>query len=214
MDQQSCGHSHTHSRIKISSPAATPPQARGSAAIMIGDAGVHLVMSRLLGWQIPVRDGPNGQPYDIIADVKGAGMLRLQVKTTTKSKGGKLNFRMQRGFYRSKHGIFDYEESDFDIAAFVYLPECKLLFWAWPPRSVSVPLEYLDSPVVAHRTWTLALKHHARTRKRRIIQVVSENMNVCSPSASSPFASPESMPNAYVPAGPYRTFFTDEDAEQ
>jgi hypothetical protein len=214
MDQQSCGHSHTHSKIRISPPSASLPQARGSTAIMIGDAGVHLVMSRLLGWQIPVRDAPNGQPYDIIADVKGAGMLRLQVKTTTKVKGGKLNFRMQRGFYRSKHGIFDYDESDFDIAAFVYLPECKLLFWAWPPRTVSVPLDDLDSPAVARRTWMLALKHYSEARNKRTIRVAFENMNVSSPSASSPFASPESMPNSYVPAGPYRTFFTDEDTEQ
>jgi hypothetical protein len=183
---------------------------------MIGDAGVHLVMSRLLGWQIPVRDAPNGQPYDIIADVKGTGMLRLQVKTTTKSKSGKLHFRMQRGFYRSKHGIFDYNESDFYIAAFVFLPERKLLFWAWPPRTVSVPLGDLDSPVVAHRTWMLALKHYAEARNRRTIRVAFKNMDASPPAPSAPSVPPWNTPSAYVPAGPYRTFFdpTDEDTDQ
>lgn len=162
MDCHPNGHRHSP---PFDSPHHVPPV--GSQEILIGDAGVHLVMSRLLSWRIPVRDAMNGMPYDIIADVPGTGMLRIQVKTTTRVTHGKLRYRMQRGFHNSRRGVFDYEESDFDIAGFVDLSKSKLLFCVTPRRSIAFPAEWLDLPDVEHRSWLYALRHHDEVIRNR-----------------------------------------------
>lgn len=139
-----------------------PPKV--SQEILIGEAGVHLVISKLLAWRIPAREAMAGLSYDIIADLESGGLLRIQVKTTTRLHGRKLRFRMQRGFYYSRRGNFDYGRADFDIAAFVHLPPSKVCFWASPRRSVSFDPVWLNPPGVEYKTWLLALEHHKRSR--------------------------------------------------
>lgn len=132
----------------------------GSQEILIGEAGVYLALSDLLKRGIPAALAMSGQPYDIIADDATAGLLRIQVKTTTRIRSHKLRFRMQRGYFYSPRGIFEYGESDYDIAAFVHLPPGKLFYWAAPRRNVAIPPAWLDHASVPHKTWLVALKHH------------------------------------------------------
>jgi hypothetical protein len=58
-----------------------------SAAILTGESGANLVLSRLQGWGIPAQASMPGIAYDLIADVKGLDMLRIQVKTRSRPKG-------------------------------------------------------------------------------------------------------------------------------
>lgn len=215
-----------HSHRYWHSPQSAPPHPgphRGSQEILIGDAGVHLVMSRLLAWRIPVREAMNGQSYDIIADVKEVGLLRLQVKTTTRIRHGKLRFRMQRGFYHSRRGKFDYEKSDYDIAAFVHLSNDTLIFWASPPRNVAFPPEWLEPPSIEYKSWLLALRHREAAISRQAARsppATAARPTTGSDSSDSP-AAPNVPGNGREPspphqdefsAGPRRTFFSSDES--
>ena len=159
-----------HGQNLSSSPAPSDESlapSRAPQTILIGQAGVHLIMAKLLVWQIPAREAMSGLPYDIIADVPGTGFVRIQVKTTTRLQCGKLRFRMQRGCYYSPRGLFDYKDTDFDIAAFVHLPTGRGVFWAKPPRNVAFFPSWLEPPNVDHTTWLWALTHHAMAMSRR-----------------------------------------------
>jgi PD-(D/E)XK endonuclease len=211
------------------------PPGGGSQEILIGDAGVRLVMSRLASWRIPVTDAMHGQAYDLIADVHGTGLLRVQVKTKTCITRGKVRFRMQRGFYYSKRGNFDYNESDYDIAAFVYLPANTFFFWASPRRYVAIPPTWFDPVSVEHPTWLLALKHLDESRRRRAARASqgASAMPAPAPSAArppgrsspprpatspdSPSArgserAPSSSPNEDYSVGPRRTYFSSDES--
>ena len=191
-------HNHGHAPPNFAIPPKRPP---GSRDVLIGDAGVHLTMSRLLSWCIPARDSSNGVPYDIIADVPGTGMIRIQVKTTTRVKNGKIGFRMQRGFHRSRRGTFDYQDTDFDVAAFVYLPKAKLIFCASPRRSLAFPAEWLDVTDVEHRSWLYSLRHHDEAVQRR-----AKRSSQAAPAETS------SSPKDDYSAGPRRTFFSPDES--
>ncbi len=58
-----------------------------SAAILTGEAGANLTLSRLQAWGIATQPAMPGVAYDLIADVPGLDMLRLQVKTKSKPGG-------------------------------------------------------------------------------------------------------------------------------
>lgn len=191
---------HRDSRRGRSDRMPLPPSSSGNCSqqVLIGDAGVHLVMSRLLSWRIPVREAMNGMPYDIIADVPGAGMYRIQVKTTTQVTKGKLRFRLQRGFHGSRRGVFDYDDSDFDLAAFVDLQKSKLLFCASPRRSINFPPEWLDLQDVEHRSWLYALKHHEEAVLQRAAQ---RSPPVADPRASTTAPAPAPV-SPFGPFGP------------
>jgi hypothetical protein len=174
-----CGHasyrSDSHNFSSSSAPATAPAPAADESltpslaprTILIGQAGVHLIMSKLLAWNIPAVEAMSGLPYDIIADVPGTGFVRIQVKTTTRIRYSKLRFRMQRGSYYSPRGLFDYKDTDFDIAAFVYLPTGQGVFWANPPRDVAFFPAWLEPPNVDHTTWLWALNEHALAMRER-----------------------------------------------
>ena len=193
MDKATCNHSD-QPRLRHAPPKA-------SQETLIGEAGVHLVISKLLAWRIPTREAMAGLPYDIIADVENAGLLRIQVKTTTRLYGRKLRFRMQRGFYYSRRGIFDYEKTDFDMAAFVYLPAGKLCFWAAPGRSIAIYPEWLAPPDVEYKTWLLALEHYERfrTKPTALLLPACDAMPVIPSGASTPSVPPKSGPSAPLP---------------
>jgi hypothetical protein len=172
---------------------AQPPlkhsPAGGSQEILTGEAGVYLVLSDLLKRGIPAALAMTGQPYDIIADDATAGVVRIQVKTTTRICSRKLRFRMQRGYYYSRRGNFDYGAADYDIAAFVHLPPGKLFFWASPNRNVAIPPEWLEHPSVARLTWLQALRHLQARRDRGSGLLATPNVTPLKPCGSSALAS-------------------------
>ena len=144
-------------RIK---PPATPPAMKRapSTAILIGEAGANLVLSRLQGWRIPAQPAMPGVAYDLIADVPGLGMVRIQVKTKSSLKGQRCSFSLTRGFYYSKAGMFRYAEDDYDIAAFACLSFGQVFFCVAPIARISVSAAWLRSPGVARETFDLALR--------------------------------------------------------
>ncbi len=182
-------------------PRLTHAHPKASQETLIGEAGVHLVISKLLAWRIPTREAMAGLPYDIIADDENAGLLRIQVKTTTRLYGRKLRFRMRRGFYYSRRGTFDYEATDFDIAAFVHLPAGKLCFWVAPRRSIAIYPEWLTPPDVEYKTWLLALEHYERLRTKRAVRLLPAcDATPVTPSGSStPSVPPKTGPSAALP---------------
>jgi hypothetical protein len=129
----------------------------GSREILIGEAGTNLVLSKLQGWQIPTHPVMPGVPYDLVADIPHMGLIKIQVKTTTRITNNKCCFVMRRGFYYSKRGNFDYTDIDYDIAALVYLPTEKVCFHASPGNRVAFPPEWLLPAGIERRSLNLAL---------------------------------------------------------
>ena len=121
------------------------PDAHGPRDILIGEAGVHLTLSRLMHWGLPAHAAGHGLPYDIIAEGGlGIGLIRLQVKTTARPpRGRRYRFRLTRGFHGSARGVFAYRTGDFDIAAFVVLGLDRVLFRKFGvPRFTATPAEF------------------------------------------------------------------------
>ena len=136
--------------IRIARPeeARLPPlpNAGGPRDILIGEAGVHLVLSRLMQWHMPAHAAGPGLAYDIIAEGGlGIGLIRLQVKTTARPpRGPCYRFRLTRGFHGSARGVFAYQAGDFDIAAFVALDIGRVLFQAFEPSTfTATPEDFL-----------------------------------------------------------------------
>lgn len=138
--------------------AATEARTVTSSAVMVGEAGTSLVLSRLLAWGIGAQTAMAGAAYDIIADVPGFDMLRIQVKTRTRIIRGHCLFTMNRGFGRSRKGFFPYAANDFDLAAFVCLPLEKLFFFPGPVARISVRTSWLRLPGTDRETLDLALR--------------------------------------------------------
>ena len=139
------------------------------SAILIGEAGANLVLSRLQGWGIPAQIAMPGIAYDLIADIPGLDLLRIQVKTRSRTKGQVCSFTMTRGFYYSKAGMFNYGRDDFDLAAFVCLSIGAVFFCHSPRDYISVPRAWMQSPTIARESFDLALQ--AIQRRRRVDQL-------------------------------------------
>ncbi|WP_114911769.1 hypothetical protein [Acidibrevibacterium fodinaquatile] len=113
---------------------------------MVGEAGAHLVQSRLMRWGLSTHAAGPGAPYDVLTEARPAvGLIRLQVKTTAQPPRGRCyRFRLTRGFHRSARGVFAYRAGDFDIAAFVVLGLDRVLFRIFGRPSFSAtPAEFL-----------------------------------------------------------------------
>ena len=122
------------------------PDADGPRDILIGEAGVHLVLSRLMRWGLPAHAAGPGLAYDVIAEGgPGIGLIRLQVKTTARPPRGRCyHFRLTRGFHGSARGVFAYQSGDFDIAAFVALGLDRVLFRTFGvPSFTAAPAAFL-----------------------------------------------------------------------
>ncbi len=154
---------------KSFNPAAVakrPP----SRAILIGEAGANLVLSRLQGWGIPAQMAMAGLAYDLIVDVPSFDLLRFQIKTRSRPRGRRCYFSMKRGFYQSKAGIFAYGRDDYDIAGFVCLETSSMFFSATPKTTFSVKSDWLRTVDIDRDTFDLALQH---LRSRRQIEAMS-----------------------------------------
>ncbi len=117
----------------------------GPRDILIGEAGMHFVLARLLQWGVPAHPAGPGLPYDIIAEGGFAlGLIRLQVKSTARPPRGRCyRFTLTRGFHGSARGVFAYQAGDFEIAAFVALPLDRVLFRAFgAPAFTATPAEF------------------------------------------------------------------------
>jgi|GEM_PF-5236726 len=143
----------------------TNPSKRAPSAILIGEAGCNLVLSRLQSWGMPAQPAMAGLAYDLIADVKGLDLLRMQVKTRSKPRGSRCSFVMTRGFHYSKAGMFPYAADDYDIAAFVCLSLGQVFFCVGPVHRISVRTTWLRSPEVDRETFDLALSSFSRRRR-------------------------------------------------
>jgi PD-(D/E)XK endonuclease len=129
-----------------------------STASLTGESGANLVLSRLQGWGIPAQASMPGIAYDLIADVKGVDMLRIQVKTRSGPKGQSCSFAMTRGCHYSKAGMFPYDKDDYDIAAFVCLSIGQVFFCPAPIRRIAVRATWLRMPNIDRETFQLALR--------------------------------------------------------
>ena len=141
-------------------PPASPSTMRRppSAATLTDEAGPNLVLSRLQGWGIPAQASMPGIAYDLIADVPGLDMIRLQGKTKSKLGGQTCSFAMNRGQHYSPSGMFKYAADDYDIAAFACLSVGQVFFCPAPIHRVSVRATWLRMPNIDHETFKLALR--------------------------------------------------------
>lgn len=153
----SCETSIPSSR-QMSRAASSEARPATSSAVLIGEAGSSLVLSRLLAWGISAQTAMAGATYDIIADVPGFDMVRIQVKTRTRIDRGQCTFTMNRGFGRSKKGFFPYTANDFDLAAFVALPLERMFFFPGPVARIRVRTSWLRLPGTDRETLDLALR--------------------------------------------------------
>ncbi len=125
--------------------------------ILIGEAGANLVLSKLQSWGIPSQPAMAGLAYDIVADIAGAGLVRIQVKTTTRLQRKRYAFLMKRGFYYSRQGNFGYESSDYDVAAFVCLPLARVCFCAAPIKRFSARPDWFMIEGIEWQTLQMAV---------------------------------------------------------
>ena len=141
------------------------PEPRPSA-IMIGQAGVHFVLSRLQSWGIRAYAADPGLPYDIIVDGgRGVGFICLQVKTTARPPRGRCyRFALTRGFHGSARGVFAYQPGDFHVAAFVPLGLDRVLFRPFGEATFAATPAEFCAPLADRQSWRLAL---AALRARR-----------------------------------------------
>jgi len=160
------------------------------SAILIGEAGANLVLSRLQSWGIPTQIAMPGIAYDLIADVPGVDLLRIQVKTRSKPKGQRCSFAMSRGFYYSRAGMFDYARDDFDIAAFVCLSIGAVFFRASPVRSATVRRAWMQSPTIARDSFDLVLQ----TIQRRRLKDQLSWLASMDDAAPAPYLTPDFAP--------------------
>jgi hypothetical protein len=140
------------------------PKYGAPSAILVGEAGTNLVLSWLQSLGIPAQIAMPGIAYDLIADVAGLDLLRIQVKTRSTPKGQSCSFNMTRGCYYSKAGMFNYGRDDFDLAAFVCLSIGAVFFCAGPVERISVRRAWMQSSTIARDSFDLAL--HAIQRRR------------------------------------------------
>jgi hypothetical protein len=138
----------------VASSKKRPP----SAAILTGESGTNLVLSRLQGWGIAAQASMAGVAYDIVADIAGFDMMRVQVKTKSRPLNGRCSFNLTRGFYLSKSGMFPYANDDFDIAALVCLEIGQIFFCAAPVRRFSFQADWLRMPDTDRDTLKIALR--------------------------------------------------------
>ena len=125
--------------------------------ILIGEAGANLVLSKLQSWDMVTQPAMAGLAYDIVADIAGAGLVRIQVKTTTRLQRKRYAFLMKRGFYYSRQGNFGYESSDYDIAAFVCLPLARVCFCAAPIKRFSARPDWFMIEGIEWQTLQMAV---------------------------------------------------------
>lgn len=147
-------------------PIPAPGSKRhASPAILVGESGSNLVLSRLQSWGIPAQPAMAGVAYDLIADLPDGEMIRIQVKTRSQPTGRRCSFVMTRGFYYSRAGTFRYHDDDFDIAAFVCLSINRVFFRAAPVHRASVRAAWLRVPGVDWESFNIALQSHRRRQK-------------------------------------------------
>lgn len=104
--------------------------------VRIGEAGELLTVSKLLKWGVKAFTVASGDQYDILADLGGGSLLRIQVKTSLVLKAS-YSFSFHRGYYYSPKGIFGYTDDDYDISACVDLFDEKVLFSPGVQRSIT-----------------------------------------------------------------------------
>ena len=137
---------------------------RPPSTTLIGEAGANLILSRLQAWGIAAQPAMAGLPYDLIADIPGFDMVRIQVKTRSRPNGKRCIFTMQRGHQRSRSGIFSYAPGDFDLAAFVCLSLPAVFFYAGPVERISLSTPWLRLPGIDRESLDLSIKTIRRCR--------------------------------------------------
>ncbi|MFT2095825.1 group I intron-associated PD-(D/E)XK endonuclease [Acidiphilium multivorum] len=151
-------------RVKRLRASPEPQRRHLPSTTLIGEAGANLILSRLQSWGIAAQPAMAGLPYDLIADVPGFDMLRIQVKTRSRPNGKRCIFTMQRGHQRSRAGTFPYAPGDFDLAAFVCLSLSAVFFYAGPVERISLGTPWLRLPGIDRESLDLAIKAIRRCR--------------------------------------------------
>jgi hypothetical protein len=169
------------------------------SAILIGEAGANLVLSKLQGWGIPTQVAMPGIAYDLIADIPGVDLLRIQVKTRSTAKGNSCAFNLTRGFYYSKAGIFNYGRDDFDLAAFVCLSIGAVFFCHDPKDYISVRRAWMQSSTIARDSFDLALQ---AIQQRRLKDQLSWLASM-DDSAPAPHLTPDFAPHPVPCSAPH-----------
>jgi len=124
--------------------------------IRIGEAGEDLAASKLKMWNYTVHRSSGGGPSDLLVEA-GGGLLRVQIKTTTKVSNS-MTFSYSRGFHGSKDGVFRYASNDFDIAGCVNLNDGKVLFSAGvPEKAITWPRHIFMHEGAEHLSWINAV---------------------------------------------------------
>ena len=98
-----------------------------SHAKTIGLSGELFVDSLLIRHGLTVLPVPESMPFDRLICIDDRH-VKIQIKTTTRSRNGYYLFNLQKGHYRSRRGVQRYASDDYDVAALVILPENVAFF--------------------------------------------------------------------------------------
>lgn len=97
--------------------------------VRTGDAAEAFVIAKLLKWGYDAHDTRRDPPYDVVVDLGDGRFCRVQVKGRRHAdQRGLWQFRAMRGNWRSATGTYAYQDSDYDVSAFVALSLERVIF--------------------------------------------------------------------------------------
>ena len=136
-------------------PEEPPPLPRD---LPTGEAGVHLVLARLLDWGLPARVAAPDLPYDLIAEPgEEFGSVRIRVRTIRVERRRRNRFALRQGHHRARRGTVDDRPGEFDLAAFVTLDLGRVQFRARLVGGVHIGAAALLTHGAELRSWLAAL---------------------------------------------------------
>ena len=140
------------------------PPAIGSAndlrvhAKQIGECGATLTVFYLLNMGFKADKFVDIAHYDVTVDV-GSGLLRVQVKSTSKSnEAGTFRFNHTKGHRSTQVGVRPYDGGDYDVLALVALPVQHVSFNTFTTEpTITRPAQMFMRPDIEEETFRAVL---------------------------------------------------------
>ena len=127
-------------------------------AKQIGECGVALTIYCLRNMGLNAYEVGDACHYDVLVDVR-SGVLRVQVKSTSKSDGsGTYRFNHTKGHRSTQLGVRAYDGGDYDVLALAALSVKRVVFDTFTTEpAIARPAEMFMRPDIEEETFRAVL---------------------------------------------------------